>query len=136
MPFDIRGVIDRPAADILVQRPARRMHFLQGATSLWLGPTNERPVAVFVVHYADGRQHEFPIVFGEDVRDWDADTDPTETVSRGKIAWRGRNAADHDIRLFLSTWENPFPGQEVGSVDYVSAAPNCAPFLIAATVEP
>jgi hypothetical protein len=39
------------------------------------------------------------------------------------------------IRLFKTSWVNPFPDEEITSIDYVSAMSDAAPFLIAITAE-
>ena len=136
--FDLRGIVQLagdptlkgayPAAqtNFVVNRTFKRLHVLH-ATGWTVKPGTK--IGAVRLKYAGGREHEFPIVFGEDVRDWNAGSDPSEVVSRARIAWRGHNAADYDIRLFLSTWVNPFPSEEVRSLDYVSAGSNCAPFL-------
>ncbi len=45
------------------------------------------------------------------------------------------NAASNPIRLFKTTWKNPRPDVQVKSIDYISKMTNCAPFLVAITVE-
>jgi hypothetical protein len=138
VPFDIRGVIDRPAADILVQRPVRRLHFLQGATSLWLGPTNERPVAVFVVHYADGERKEIPVIGGRHVRDWFILPQEPVTAGEAEVAWVGLNARsrnqDMRLRLFKRTWENPRPDASIVRIDF-DKRPYQGLFVLAITAD-
>ena len=57
-----------------------------------------------------------------------AKTDP-EGATNG-AAW----TATHR-RMYKSTWENPDPGIEITTVDFVSLGTECAPFLIAITAE-
>jgi beta-lactamase regulating signal transducer with metallopeptidase domain len=45
------------------------------------------------------------------------------------------NAGYDPIRLFKTAWKNPKPDKKVQSIDYVSTMSNCAPFLVAMTVE-
>ncbi|MBN2329714.1 MAG: hypothetical protein JXR73_21415 [Candidatus Omnitrophica bacterium] len=47
----------------------------------------------------------------------------------------GRDAAQNPIRLFKTSWNNPHPERKVNSIDYVSEMTDCAPFLVALTVE-
>ena len=62
-----------------------------------------------------------------------------EPVSRSQIAWVGNNkaslAAHSYVRLFLSTWQNPYPEKTVESIDYVSTKSSAAPFCLAITAE-
>jgi hypothetical protein len=44
-------------------------------------------LGAYVVHYADGQEHVIPIVYGEDVRDWNGSND---TMTETPIAlWSG-----------------------------------------------
>jgi hypothetical protein len=60
-------------------------------------------------------------------------------VTRGKVAWTGVNEAslkqNKNLRLYLTTWENPKPDKKVVSIDYVSKKTNAGPFCIAMTLE-
>jgi WD40 repeat protein len=90
------------------------------------------------VHYADGSEATIPIVCGEDVRDWWS-YENTRFVTRGQVAWSGRNEAARQnhiyLRLYLTAWENPQPEKSVASVDYASSMTAAAPFCVAMTVE-
>jgi hypothetical protein len=48
------------------------------------------------------------------------------------VAWKGKDGR----RVYVSTWENPWPDVEIVSMDFVSAMTRCGPFLIAVTAEP
>jgi hypothetical protein len=95
-------------------------------------------IGEYVIHYADKTKENIEIVYGKDVIDWWFHPNSKE-VTRGKKAWEGKNEAaqgfDIPIRLYLTTWENPHPGKQVVSIDYVSAQTNSAPFCVAMTVE-
>jgi hypothetical protein len=96
-------------------------------------------IAQYKVHYEDGTTQLIPVVYGEDVRDWFF-TDNSKGVSRGKVAWEGNNelakSLKSQIRLYLTTWENPHPGKRVKSIDYVKLGETpAAPFWVAATME-
>jgi hypothetical protein len=77
-------------------------------------------------------------VYGKDVREWwfkigERDNPPA--------AWKGPqqrwlNRRDLGTRLYITTWQNPRPDVVIGSLDYISAMTEAAPFLIAITAEP
>ena len=96
------------------------------------------PIGHYLVHYADGQQREIPILIGQDVDDWFEQ--PNEDGKRFVVAWTGTNessrAQGKKIRLFKTTWENPFPAVAVTRIDFVSTKEVVAPFLIANTAEP
>jgi hypothetical protein len=79
-------------------------------------------------------------VYDEDVQDWWG-YPGTPDVKRSKVAWKGSNPAAVNfgegimIRLFSSAWANPHPEKEVATVDYMSKATECKPFLVALTLE-
>lgn len=92
----------------------------------------------YEVRYADGSRATVPVVCGEDVRDWWSHT-RDKAVTRGQVAWVGRNAAvgksNLYLRLYLTAWENPHPEKIVASLDYVSTMTAAAPFCVAMTAE-
>jgi len=94
----------------------------------------------FVWHYDSG-QEASPILFGQDVRDWWWRTEDSvePTSARSRVVWAGSNPIarekGYQLRLYLTTIENPRPQETVRSLDYVSAMTESAPFLIALTVE-
>ena len=149
--FDVRGLIQlsgkslvgwggnfpKEVTGIKVNGKCRRLHFLQGTG--WQEPAGTT-IGRYVIHYANGQQQEIPIVYGEDVRDWWFWANEPQQSSRATLAWTGANEASRkqgmSLRLYKSTWQNPFPNQEIQSIDFVSVMSNCAPFLIAVTAEP
>lgn len=100
------------------------------------------PIGHYEMHYADGTMEMMKIVYGVDVRDW-WDADGTLAVDHGRMVWTGSNQAIKrqspgalQIRLFMSTWENPRPEVDVESIDYVSyKATECAPFCVAISID-
>jgi hypothetical protein len=126
---------------IPIGRKVKRLHFLHG-THWRTGDGTE--IGAYIVHYADGSRLEIPIRYGEDVRDWWVSSDPESRVSGAQIAWSGSNEASarnrSRIRLYMKSWENPYPHQTIWSVDLVTgqqaAGPaSPAPFLVGLTVE-
>jgi hypothetical protein len=145
--FDVRGIIQLSGIDlrnaggrypeqingIKVGQNCRRLHFLH-ATG-WQSPDGTR-VGSYVVHYAGEEEQVIPIVYGEDVRDWNGSKDQTTEVTHGQLVWSAINNAGLHVRLFNTTWVNPMPEKEIVSLDYTSAMANSGPFLVAITAEP
>jgi WD40 repeat protein/serine/threonine protein kinase len=148
--FDVRGIIQLdgqciPGAKrafpekverIQIGRRASRLHFLHG--TVW-PEAQHKTIANFVIHYKNGAIVERPIKYGEDVLDWwFRPTDPPPE-GRPTVAWTGENqetrAQNADLRLFLTSWENPRPTEEINQIDWVSTMTMCAPFLLAITLE-
>jgi WD40 repeat protein len=123
-----------------VQRAVRRLHVLHGTACTEKSVKDGAEVGRFVWHYDSG-QEASPILYGQDVRDWwwqpkDA-VEPTS--ARSRVVWTGSNPVarekGYQLRLYLTTIENPRPAETMRSLDYVSAMTESAPFLIALTVE-
>ncbi|HUJ79236.1 MAG TPA: hypothetical protein VLY45_02845, partial [Nitrospiria bacterium] len=96
-------------------------------------------IARIRLNYADGTSHEFPIVYGGHVRDWQRlRTEETESLTDhdSKIFWRGPGISSlkSTSRLFTSTLRNPYPHKVVESMDVISTKNRSAYVLIAATV--
>ena len=144
--FDVRGIIQLSGLElrkegkypeqingIRVGRICRQLHFLQAAG--WQSADGTR-VGAYVVHYADQQEQVIPIVYGEDVRDWNGSSDQSTEITHGQLVWSAINNARLHVRLFKTTWVNPMPEKEIVSIDYTSAMTSSAPFLIAITAEP
>ena len=149
--FDVRGLIqlagkgaiaetgrDFPQAveGIKVNYKGRKLHFLHGTA--WGAEEGEK-IGEYVLHYANGQTQSIPIVYQRNVTDWwiqDGNPIPTDA----DIAWTGENEASHKlgytIQLYKYTANNPFPNEEITTIDFVSAMTASAPFLIALTIEP
>ncbi len=144
--FDVRGIVQlRGAAPdcelypervaIPVQRPFKRFHVLHGTTC---AEREGREIGALVLHYADGAVAEIPIRYGQHVRDQNIVNDTLADCPNARLAWgsnRSANPAMANPRLYLATFPNPKPDQEVASVDYLSKVTRCSPFLVALTVE-
>jgi hypothetical protein len=146
--FDVRGLIQIEGEDLNVSgypnqvsnirigAGCRRLHFLHGvlaAEDRRFGET----LGSYIVHYVDGRRVSIPIILGKDVAD--ASSQMTEHSPRPTMAWAGTDSAAESwrgaIRLFKTTWENPYPTVPVRQFDFVSAQAG-APFLVAVTADP
>ena len=162
--FDIRGVVQlrrlepkggmfslnwerQPvrAGGIKVGNEFRRLHVLHAISQhAWVPKARDgTQVGSYVLHYRDGTQAELPIIYGRHVRDWwTRGAEPDEALKpleNGTVVWTGTNLDAQKngstLRLYLSSFDNPRPGVEVVSIDYVSAMTQAAPFLVAMTVE-
>ncbi len=144
--FDIRGIVQisgkglqksgarypQRINGIRVRQKCRQLHFLQAAA--WTSPDGTR-IGSYVVNYANGHQETIPIVYGEDLRDWSADSDPAAGLKRAIQVWTSVNNARVRVRLFKFTWMNPLPDTEIASIDFISAMTESAPFVIAISLE-
>jgi hypothetical protein len=144
--FDVRGIVQlsghklyeaggrypRKISGIKVGQNCRQLHFLHAAG--WRCAEGTR-LGSYVVHCSNGQERAIPIVYGEDVRDWNARSDPSTRLKRATIVWSALNNVPIPVRLFKSTWVNPWPETEIVSVDFVSAMADGAPFLVAMTAE-
>ena len=96
-------------------------------------------IANYVLHYADGRQYELPVIYGDHVRNWATWYDMKEIGPGAVVAWTGTNAYTAQNKshsqLFKTTWENPRPEVEIKNIDFVSTMSISSPLLLAITVE-
>lgn len=120
---------------IKVGRFVTKLHFLHG-TGHWADP--DAVIGKYLVVYADKSTDEIEIAYGKDVHDWWTYPN-TKEVTRGKVAWKGKNQAatkaGATLQLFLLTWKNPHPKKKVDHIDFVSTMTNCEPFCVAITAE-
>lgn len=162
VPFDIEGrlqlmgrklldtttVFPVRARNIEIARKCNRIHLLHGASGITPEMTGI-DIARLVVHYADGSQAGIPIVAGAHVLDWWGPIYKT-TVAKNvrnlstpgsELAWAGGNPclkeqqSEFSLRLYKSTFDNPRPGIQITSIDYVSTVTAAAPFLVGLTLE-
>lgn len=96
---------------------------------------NGTKIGSYMIHYANGRTWEVPIIFGVDLRDWRPMHDPGAGADGPAAAWQGQDKAGNDVVLFETSWVNPLPLEEIASIDLVSAMTDAAPFLVAVTAQ-
>jgi RNA polymerase sigma factor (sigma-70 family) len=123
---------------IAVGRRFERLHLLHTAH---YQAKDETPYARLVLHYADGSDAGFQLLYGRHARDWwrsKSESFSTLSDPDSKVVWRGDGLAKTawTRRLFKTTFENPRPTEEVTTIDLVSegAMPNAT--IIAITVGP
>ncbi|MBN1412549.1 MAG: hypothetical protein JW969_17000 [Spirochaetales bacterium] len=149
--FDVRGLIqlagkvkiektgiDFPQAvrGIKINYKGQRLHFLHGTTG---SVKEDTCIGEYVLHYANGRTGTIPIVYQRQVSDWRIQQgDPVPTDA--DIAWTGVDEASDkpgcNAQLYRYTANNPFPDEEIKTIDFISRMTESAPFLIAITIEP
>jgi hypothetical protein len=114
---------------IPVQMTCSNLHFFHGTA--WSVADGSK-IGAYVIHFEDGSQVEFPIIYGTDVRNWSFNGQ--DLYQTTKTVWSSKQ---HPIfsRLYASTWRNPKEGVKVTSVDFVSLETQCAPFLLSITAE-
>ncbi|MGO8676669.1 MAG: AAA-like domain-containing protein [Limisphaerales bacterium] len=144
--FDVRGIVKLAGhrlnqsggqypyeiTGIKVAQNCRQLYFLQACE--WSAPDGAQ-IGSYVVHYAGGVKTVIPIVYGEDLRDWNAEGDRSTEVKRAVLVWNNTNKAGLPVRLFRATWVNPMPETVIQSLDYRSDMTDAAPFLIAITAD-
>jgi hypothetical protein len=147
--FDVRGLIQTGHSwpdhlsypervdCIRIAQSCRRLHFLHAAIAG--GSHAGDKLGRYIVQYADGREVEIPIVAGNDLSDWWSQSN--EEALKFVIAWQGNTPQaqkyGHSVRLFKSTWENPYPTMRLRQFDFIADDPSRgAPFLVAVTAEP
>jgi hypothetical protein len=149
--FDVRGLIQlagkrtheetgnafpKSVKGIKINYKGRKLHFLHGTA--WRAEEDAK-IGEYVLHYTNGQTIHIPIHYQRHVEDWWIQKDdpiPTDA----DIAWTGENEAarklGYKIQLYRYTVNNPFPNEEIATIDFVSTTTESAPFLIALTVEP
>lgn len=135
--FDIRGIIQlaghKPSAHpdavlgIVINYKGEKIDFLHGV----LGCVAEDTViGNYVLHYANGETKKIPLVYGRNTKDsFIGSTEPVLTDA--VTAW-----SRETVQVFKYTVNNPRPGVEIKTMDFVSTHTQAAPFLVAITIEP
>ncbi len=155
VPFMIEGIIQllgttleekkelfpRRVDDIAVGRACRKLHFLHSCEWAWLYyelrtvlPAGTK-VGSYIVHYADGKTNEIPILHGKDMVDWNEHSPEDPAAAGPRIGWAGVNPFHKKVRVFISTWENPRPSVKINTIDFVSAMTPASPFMLAVTAD-
>ena len=149
--FDLRGVIQVSGngagnargpfpkmVHIKVGLRCQRLQFLHGTG---FREDQGTQIGTYVVHYADGKRQEIPIVYGQDVRDWWAYPQESHQTPRASVAWKGSNGGTRDwgagvtVQLFRLAWKNPRPDSIIESIDFIGQPVDALPFLLAITAE-
>jgi WD40 repeat protein len=126
-------------SNIPVRAAVRQIHFLHG---LGCPEAHGEEIARYSVRYADGTEAQVPLVYGEQIRDWQfSSADKATELGGAEPVWIGPHAhweerwPDHGVRLYQLTWTNPRPWVPIDSLDFISTMTKSAPCLIAVTTE-
>jgi WD40 repeat protein len=149
--FDVRGLIQLGTTPpdelgypwavqgIRVNQVCSRLHFLHSAIVTGNTPAGSN-IGTYGVWYADGRVSYFQIELGKDLLDWYSQ--PQENLANVVVAWTGQNEksrkAGRNIRIFKTTWNNPFPSVPITRIDFTGhffSDTTPRPFLVAITAE-
>ena len=122
--------------EIPVKRRLARLHLVSGAG--YKDP-DRTPLAEVRLHYTNGEMRNIFISYGEHVRNWHVESDERRTDlidPRSRIIWDGINGATgRPLRLFKNTFDNPWPGDEVRSIELLSLFGRAFPLFLAITLE-
>jgi hypothetical protein len=125
----------------------KQLHILHGTS---YSAHDGTVIAQLVLHYRDGSETGIPVRYGWHVRDWTfsgspqgdwafGKTDPPPLKPGSEVVWTGSNPLvapkGEKLRVYKSTFKNPYPKKVVASIDYVSAMTDCSPFLLGLTLE-
>ncbi len=135
--FDIRGMIQLAGSQatvhpnavngIVINYKGEKLDFLQGAVGYAQVDT---VIGNYVLHYAGGETKNIPLIYGRNIKNsFSGNAEPVLTDA--VTAW-----SDKATQIFKYTANNPLPGVEIKTMDFVSNKTQAAPFLIAMTIEP
>ncbi len=108
-----------------VNRKAAALAFLHTLT--W--NDKHMPVAVYIVHYADGSKTEIPIRVGKEILGFWGN-DETDDV---KLAHQAPNLMYGRVSIYAWTWTNPKPSVTIKTLELVSTGSKGCPVIVAAT---
>jgi hypothetical protein len=112
---------------IAINYIGEKIDFLHGA----VGHAGEDTViGNYVLHYANGETKKIPLVYGRNIED-SFPGSSRSVLTDAATAWTSKN-----VEVFKYTANNPLPGVEIKTMDFVSTNTQAAPFLIAMTIEP
>jgi formylglycine-generating enzyme required for sulfatase activity len=105
-------------------------------------------IGEYLIHYDDGQEASFPIVYGKNIRNWwvSPQDEPSgyggrKTLEGAALVWEGQNPAtqavsDRSLALYATSWTNPHPEKRVKSLFMKTDAKyQSAPFCVAITVD-
>ena len=143
--FAVRGMIqlggayERECRGISIGTRARALHILHGTSGLKDEGTE---IARLTLHYAGGEENQLPIIYGEHARDWWAwkEGEDPNVGPHSELAWTGSNrfakTKNVGLRIYRSTFLNPFPDKFIKSIDYTrEPGTGLTPFMLGLTIE-
>jgi hypothetical protein len=150
--FDVRGAVklagiselcmdslDPDRVSISCGRRAAKIHVLQYC---YFETSGGSLVGRYKLHYRNGETRELPIRYGEDLRNhWHGGvSDPENGLLNAKVVLeaKARSASLYgaSLRLYMRTYLNPLPDQEIESIEFESTMDTpVSPVLVAMTLE-
>ena len=135
--FDIRGMIQlagtKPSTHpnaiggIAINYKGEKIDFLHGAAGR---AEEDTVIGNYVLHYANGETKKIPLVYGRNTKN-SFSGNSGSVLTDAATAWTSET-----VQVFKYTANNPLPGVEIKTMDFVSNNTQAAPFLIAMTIEP
>jgi hypothetical protein len=150
VPFEIEGKIEvtglgaarddkffpTRVSGIKIARKADRLHVLHGTG---YNDADGAPIAKLTLNYADGRSHALPLIYGVHTRNWYVESGErtgTTTDTNSAVAWMGTpENSGLKLRLFKTAFDNPYPDNEISTIDFVSLFSRATPVIVAMTLE-
>lgn len=149
--FDVRGVVQlsdrdgvtgptslpKQVLNIPVNRNCHQLHLLQATAGNAIDKTE---VSSYIIHYGDHRTECITNIYGRDVRSWWTELGESLTTERSALVWMGSNPRaqsenGRSLRMYKTSWKNPWPDVQVTTVDFVSSGKGVGPFLVAMTAK-
>lgn len=100
-------------------------------------------IGMYVITYEDDDIEFIPVVYGKDVRDWWGLWDNFQPTKNSEVVWRGTNEfvkkreeaknEPKPLRLYMTTWKNPWPTLKIKTIEFLSEGSVAAPFCVAIT---
>ena len=93
--------------------------------------------ATILFNLENGKTDRTEIIYGKDVeaRWFDPETEPERKKTKAAWVSPANLQASKSLRLYVKTWNNPWPEVKVRSIEFVSEMGVSAPFLVAITAE-
>ncbi len=144
--FDVRGLVQlaglnstaittisypKQVKGIPVNVKGKVIHVLHA--SAWNIAATEMEIGYYALHYAQHKTVKIPVIYRQNIWDWWA-----ETSTEPLVAWKGQNERTAErnmhIRLFKFDIPNPFPNDEILSIDLVSNTKGPGAFVVAISI--
>jgi len=145
--FDIRGIIQlagyrseeittlvypQKIIGIPANQKGKSVHFLHA--SAWNIDFEPMEIGNYQINYDDGEQEQIKLTYRKNIWDWWS----SEKDSLLMPVWKGKNerttAIGQQIRLFMLSWENPYPEKNIISIDLISNGEGPGPMIAAISV--
>ncbi len=101
-----------------------------------LSGSGEGTVGTYILAYADGSEHRFPLLAGREIANWWNPRTLNTHLSGpnvGRVVWRGANPTVRDVGVYLSGFANPYPEKHVAAL-LLQAAPGVRMMVCAVSI--